>query len=399
MRVKKYFSIALWFWATIALYGFLLRWHAYTPLLFIKNYSYWLHAHSHAAFLGWLHAGFSVLLAYALMPSLLNSRKYARYFLVMQLLVAGLLISFPIEGYKTFSITFLSLFMIGTYVYAYFLLKKNENKERYPATTAFAKAAVVFMLISSLSPWLLGPVIVFFGKNSVWYNLDVYFYLHFQYNGWFFLALLALLIHLLEKNGVVIPEKVWKRSLRLLFSGIFLGYITNTLWTEPPIYFNLLALVSVFLEASGLVILFNFIRRHIDTLSLTTRQRRWLRWVVFAIAVKVLLQFMASCPYYAKLAYSIRDMVIGYLHWVMLALFSVSLLLLAELYGVVRISTAAFVTFFTGMLSMILWIWLRGWLVWQKIPYGEWVNATLVWLSLWTFTGVLWIAWDGSRRK
>ena len=399
MRIKKYFAVALWFWATVAFYGFLLRWHAYTPLPFIKNYSYWLHAHSHAAFLGWLHAAFSLLIAYVLFPGRLQSKGFARYYAFMQLMVAAMLVSFPIEGYKAFSITFLSLFLLGTYIYAYYVFKRNEKAAAYPVTTAFVKTAVVFMLISSLSPWMLGPVMVFLGKNSIWYNLDVYFYLHFQYNGWFFLSLLALIIHLFERKGIAIPERVWKKSLFWLFTGIFWGYITNTLWTEPPLYFNAVALLSVVAEGAGLWILFRYLKKHVHALDLSRWHRRWFQWVVFAIIFKVVLQFTASCPYYARLAYTIRDLVIGYLHWVMLALFSVALILLAELNGIARFRKSSFWIFFSGMLLMILWIWMRGWMIWQKIPVTDAVNQVLVWLTLWTFTGVLLLAWDGSRNQ
>ncbi|NPA43497.1 MAG: hypothetical protein GXO27_05680 [Chlorobi bacterium] len=397
--MKRYFRIAVWFWATIALYGFLLRWHSYRPLPFIKNYAYWLHAHSHAAFLGWLHAAFSLLLAAALFPRTVESRFFKRYYLVMQALVAAMLVSFPLQGYKAWSITFLSLFLVGTYIYAWILFKRAENARRYPATAAFAKTGVVFMLLSSLSPWMLGPVMVFLGKDSIWYHLDVYWYLHFQYNGWFFLAMIALFLYLYERRGLVIPDRVWKQSLLWLFTGIFWGYITNTLWTEPPLYFNFIALLSVFAEAYGLWILWRHLRHRYPLADWSPGERLVFRWVLGAVAVKVGLQFMASCPYFARIAYTVRDMVIGYLHWVMLAVFSTALLLIARRMKVFRVSKVPFGVYFSGMLLMILWIWLRGTLVWMKIPVSDWVHAALVWLTLWTFTGVLMIAWDGRKDR
>ncbi len=41
------------------------------------------------------------------------------------------------------------------------------------------------------------------GVTSPWYRNAVYFYLHFQYNGWMPMALLGLLIFAAEKNGVI----------------------------------------------------------------------------------------------------------------------------------------------------------------------------------------------------
>jgi len=399
MKIRKYFISALWFWATVAFYGFLLRWHTYKPLGFIKNYSYWLHAHSHAAFLGWLHAAFSLLAGYVLFPRLLHTRKFAVYYVVMQMLVAAMLVSFPLEGYKAFSITFLSLFLLGTYVYAYWVFKHAGRQTDFPVTARYVKTAVVFMLLSGLSPWMLGPIMVFLGKQSIWYNLDVYFYLHFQYNGWFFLALTGLVVYLFEREGIAVPYEVWKKSLLWLFTGIFWGYVTNTLWTDPPMYFNVIALLSVLAEAYGLWVLFRYLKPRVSRLSLSLPQKKILKWVVFAVAVKVLLQFVASCPYFARVAYTVRDMIIGYLHWVMLAVFSTGILLLADLTGLMRIRKFSFAVYFYGMLAMILWIWLRGTFIWQGWAVPAWFHQVLVWLTLWTFTGVLLIAIDATRQR
>ncbi len=396
--MKKFFAVAVWYWAVIALYGYLIRQHTYNPLPFIEKYAYWLHAHSHAAFLGWLHAGFAVLLAYVLFPEFARTQRFKYWFVIMQLLVAGMLISFPLQGYKAVSITLLSLFLVGTYFYARYLFAKNEFASRLPATTAFAKAGVIFMLISSLSPWALGPVMVFLGKKSVWYQLDIYFYLHFQYNGWFFTAMLALMIYLFEHNGVKIPENTWKKALMWLFAGIFWGYITNTLWIDPPLYFNIIALASVLMEGYGLWILFRFLKKHFHRIPLMPMQQKMFKWLTGAIAFKVMLQFAASCPYYAELAYIVRDLVIGYIHFVMLGILSVALLLLAGYLKLFRLSATTFWIYFSGMLAMVGAIWWRGFSVWQKIPVTPTTNLILVITALWTMTGVFLIAWYGSKN-
>jgi hypothetical protein len=288
--------------------------------------------------------------------------------------------------------------LLGTYVFAYFFYKKNENKHKYPATTGFAGAGVIFMLVSSLSPWALGPIMVFLGKKSIWYNLDIYFYLHFQYNGWFFMALLALLIYLFERKGIEIPETIWKKSLLWIFSGVFWGYITNTLWIDLPLYFNIIALASVFMEAWGLWILFRYLKKHFHRLELPPFRSFIFKWLVFAVFIKVGLQFLASCPYYANLAYAVRDMVIGYIHWVMLALFSVGLLFISGQLDVFQYHKKTFLFYFAGMLSMILSVWVRGVMIWQKIPVPDAVHYLMSFTALWTFISVLLIAIYGSEK-
>jgi hypothetical protein len=396
--LKKFFRFNVWMWALVALYGYLLRHHSYSPLPFIKKYAYWLHAHSHAAFLGWLHAGFAVLISFALFPVFSGNKKYVRLYYFMQAMVLAMLVSFPLQGYKAFSITFLSLFLLGTYVFAYFVFKKNENAVRFPATTKFARTAVIFMIISSLSPWMLGPVMVFLGKQSIWYNLDIYFYLHFQYNGWFFLSLVALTVYLFERKGTVFPPQLVNKSVWLLFNGIFWGYITNALWIEPPLYFNVIALISVVLEFSGLWVLWKFLKDKISVLELNGFERKLFYWLFFAIAVKIVMQFTASCPYFARLAYTVRDLIIGYLHWVMLAVYSVALLFFGSYLKLFRLHRGAFYFFFWSMFIMVDMILLRGILIWQKISVPGIYNLALVAVTLFMFTGILLIAWYGEKE-
>ncbi len=384
--LQRYFNLSLFFWFLVATYGYILRWHMWKPLPI--NFSYWLHAHSHGAFLGWLHAAFTVLLAAALIPQLGESKKFGRLFIFSQLMVAAMMISFPVQGYKAFSITFLSFFLLGTYVLAYWFLRKTETREHYPATFTLARSGVVFMILSSLSPWALGPVMVFLGKKSIWYNLDIYFYLHFQYNGWFFLSMLALLVYLFEKNGSRFDPKRVARVNALLFAGVLLGYVTNTLWTQPPLYMNVLALISVFLEAAGLRTLYRMIRREPVPWQGNRFFRRVFLLILMAVAVKVVLQFMASCPYFARITYQTRDLIIGYLHWVMLVLYSVAILFIAAQMNFYRLSRKMFWFFYSGLMLMEGFIFLRGvdfWLKWNL----QWPYALLIFLATtWMYLGI-----------
>ncbi len=396
-RLQRYFNVSLFFWFLVATYGYILRWHMWNPLPI--RFPYWLHAHSHGAFLGWLHAAFTVLLAVALIPKLGESKKFGRLFVFSQIMVAAMMISFPIQGYKAFSIAFLSLFLLGTYILAYWFLKKTETRKQFPATYSLTRSAIIFMIISSLSPWALGPVLVFLGKKSIWYNLDIYFYLHFQYNGWFFLSMLALLIYLLEKNGSRFDSAKITRINGLLFAGILLGYLTNTLWTRPPVYVNFLALISVVLEATGLWLLYRLIRHETAPWNTNRFMKNIFNLILMAIAVKILLQFTASCPYFAEVTYKTRDLIIGYLHWVMLVLYSVAILFIATQMKFYRLSPKPFWFFYTGLMLMEGFIFLRGtdfWLKWHlTLPY----NLLILIATTWMYLGIIVLSFSWKKEN
>ncbi len=397
-KTRTYFYWALVFWALVATYGLIVRYHLWHPLPI--DYMNWLNAHSHAAFLGWLHAGFMIFLTYTFMPAFLSEHKaFGRLFVFMQLLVAGMLVSFPLQGYKAASITLLSLFLLATYVWAYWFLRRNEKKKDYPLAFSLARAAVWMMILSSLSPWMLGPVMVFLGKDSIWYNLDVYFYLHFQYNGWFFLALLSLGVYLLEKQGLLeVDERDIKKITSILVTAVLLGYITNTLWTRPPLYFNFLALLSVALEAWGLWLIWRRIRPYGRALSDSRLQKELLILIGTGLAGKVIFQFMASCPYFSHLAYTIRDFIIGYLHWVFLGTYSVFLLYWMDKEKIFRLDRRAFRMFFAGYAWMIFFIFIRGTLMWLKIIALKGLPAWIFWATALMYTGILWIVYDAHRQ-
>ncbi len=355
-------------------YGLILRAMQIWPLSL--PYDHWLHAHSHAAFLGWIHAALVLLLALALMSQLLDNRNYHRLFIFSQLTVVGMLISFPLQGYRKWSIVLLSLFLIGTYFWARLYMKGKNPGEEASVAYRFGKAGILFMILSSVSPWMLGPVMIFLGKNSIWYKLDIYFYLHFQYNGWFFLATLALIIYFFERRGIIFDRKVTVKALRFLFAGVLLGYITNTLWIKPPLVFNFLAMVSVILEGVGLWKLYKLFRPHFGALDLDSYRAKLFQLVIIGLGLKVVFQFVASCPYFSMLAYTIRDFIIGYLHFVMLGIYSLFILLAADMLDIYRLRKKAMQIYLTGFTWMEFFIFMRGWMQWQKMPGFE--KATLL---------------------
>lgn len=124
LRPADAFRWAWGFWAIAAALGLLLRWHAVEPVPGLR-YGYVLHAHSHVAFLGWIFNAFIALaLAHFVVPA--ERPRYRRVFLVAQVAVAGMLLTYPVQGYAAASIASSTLHMICAAVFAVKLLRRHR---------------------------------------------------------------------------------------------------------------------------------------------------------------------------------------------------------------------------------------------------------------------------------
>ena len=395
MIAKGQFKIALYFFAAIALLGLMLRMASLMSLAI--SYANLLHAHSHTAFLGWLHGAFIAFISYIFLNDKLQTKQFRRLYFFTIISVAGIYISFLLQGYKFFSILFLSLFLIATYWFLIFFYKNKSEVKTYPATFSFIRAGLWLQLLSSLSPWSLGAVIKFLGKKSDFYKFDIFYYLHFQYNGWFLFATIGLALYLLERRNITLPVSRVNWLYRLMIVSVFFGYFSNTLWARPGLIFNLLALIGGSAEIAAFFILLLLFNRYYRYLRHTISDFSYniLRLVLLAFMLKAVLQFMGSFPYYADLTYAIRDFIIGYLHLIMLGIFTPFLLVLAHEFHFIKLKKNYFKIFYAGFFITESIIFIRAVLIWFKVAFDttllNWflliftlVMATGIWLI--TFT-------------
>ena len=104
--------IPLVFFAIAALYGLLLRLQMVSPI-FSANYINIVQAHSHVTFLGWVFLSVITFIFFFFIPNTAISnfvlkRTWLQYsYWIMVVTLVGMLVSFPIQGYKLFSILFL----------------------------------------------------------------------------------------------------------------------------------------------------------------------------------------------------------------------------------------------------------------------------------------------------
>ena len=195
-----------------ALLGLLLR-YAYASGIPHFPFRNVIHSHSHVQLLGFLFNAL-LLLVWSHFTQGFDKISY-RYYLALQVCVALFLIAFIVQGYALYSILLSTLHLWLSYVLAIRLWKRlTIDKPRQQ----LVKLGIIFHFISSIGPYLLGPLMALEMKGSPWYQQAIFFYLHFQYFGVFFVWMLAIL---LQKAKIMPTRKqivILTLSLVLLFA-------------------------------------------------------------------------------------------------------------------------------------------------------------------------------------
>ncbi len=322
---NHYITISLvWFILAVLLAALLRSVFAYNLGSWF-NYQYILHTHSHLAFLGWVFNALYYLLLKQY--NLLEKQKYSRLFILLNLSVAGMLFTFPFTGYALWSIVFSTLHIVLSYVFGVMLWR--DTKENKSLHRKFAMAAIFFMVLSSIGPFSLGPIIAQGMKDTIWYDLAIYFYLHFQYNGWFLLAIISIILYQIDK----IDSDNWQRAFNLFFVSTILNFSLSTLWTNPGWVINIISVLSSLMQIHALFLVRSDLRSY---LKQQDKFKQGLLSIVYTLfAIKVFFSLLGSVQEVADFVYQNRNLTIGYLHAIFLGIITPYLIyLFAELIGV-----------------------------------------------------------------
>lgn len=383
----------------IALLGLLLR---YTFVAAVPgiNYKYLLHAHSHVALLGWLYPVLFIALVHAYLPAAIRNKKiYSWQFWLAQASVLGMLLSFPVQGYGAVSITFSTLHILFSYWFAYSFLKDAKAAGivagEHRISFRFIKAALFFLVLSSLGPWAMGPVMATGNSFTELYYNAIYFYLHFLYNGWFIFAVLGLLFWLLEKYKISFDRSYSLWFFRLMFWACLPAYLLSVLWIKPAAIVYVVAGVAAIVQVAALVILSAIVwpkRTQIYSLF-----KSWAKPIVvlaaIAFVLKILMQFATAFPYMADLAYNLRNFIVGYLHLVLIGFVSFFMLAFMAQRGWLnyssKLSRWGMGIFVLGFISSEALLFLQGVFYWADLGMIPNYNTLLFMVSVFLPAGVL----------
>lgn len=324
--IHRYTRLALLNLLLVALAGAILRYKILFSLPFIDQ-KHLLHGHSHFAFSGWVtHALMLLLVQYLANQKGEAIFKKYRWLINANLITAyGMLISFPMQGYGLYSITFSTLSIFVSYAFAFLFWKDLNRLPEKSVSHWWMKAALIFNVLSSIGAFSLAFMMATKTIHQNWYLAAVYFFLHFQYNGWFFFACMGLAS---AKFLYSIPLPVQKKIFWLFAAACIPAYVLSALWLPIPEWSFVIVVLAAFSQMAGWIMVLQQVKKHQALIkSIIPKNTSWL-FVLSGIAltIKLLLQLGSVIPSLSKLAFGFRPIVIGYLHLILLGVITLFLL-------------------------------------------------------------------------
>jgi hypothetical protein len=284
------------------------------------------HGHSHFAFAGWITQLLMVYIIYTLKETLSNTRlvKYNIILIANYITSLGMLIFFSMVGYKIISITFSTLSIVVFILFTIFYFS-DTSKIKTLSSHLYIKSGLLLGIISFLGTFVLAFNMITKNYDQSWYLSSIYWYLHFQYNGWFLFSCLGLLHQYLEKNQISFRHQ--KLVFFLFLTTSMPSFGLSVLWLKLPFFIYFITILSAIGLMIGWWILVKQLFSKIKALaSLIALEKYMLIFIATAFTIKVLLQLVSVHPELSTLAFGYRNIVIAYLHLSLLAITTVFLI-------------------------------------------------------------------------
>ncbi len=285
-------------------------------------------AHSHFAFYGWMTQVLYVLMLLYIEKRLPSNRlKKYRVLLWVNAFGALLMIpSFLYAGYYWLSILASSICLFAGFAFLGFLIKDFWKNPDY--TVRWFKFGLGLAALSSIGIFTLSYIKATGLANQDLYLAGSYFYLHFQYNGCFIFIAIGLLLEGLKRIGVEISSRENNLIFYSTLFGALFGFGLSILWMDLPPGIYLLVVAATLIQTYGAYRLIRLVKINWPKLVLNfSPTHRVVLWYVgFAFCAKISLQLVSVIPELSQFAFGFRNVVIAYLHLVLLMCLSMFLL-------------------------------------------------------------------------
>lgn len=393
--LSKWLSISFLNLFLVAFLGLILRYKIafYLPFL---NQKYILHSHSHFAFSGWITQSLMVLLIYYL-SSKIGEQVFEKYrpVLYANLICSyGMLISFIIQGYGLLSISFSTLSILVTSVFTIYFWADLKWIKKKATSILWFKAALVFGIISSIGALSLSYLMANKTTDQNWYLASIYFFLHFQYNGWFLFAVMGLLSDKLE--FLIHEQKKLNAIFYLFFFACIPAYFLSILWIPFNVIIYQILILAVILQLIAWAIMLNIFFKNSRAISkqFSSQGKSILILSAIAFTIKLLLQSGSIHPALTQLSYGFRPIIIGYLHLVLLgvtSIFIIGYIISFKLIIINKLVIKGTIVFVAGIIINELLLMTQGVsaLSYIALPY---INELLLVAALILFIGTITIS-------
>lgn len=329
------------------------------------NQKYLQEAHAHFAFAGWITHCLFFLVVGALRSNLpkINERLYRSLISINLIAAYGMLICFAIQGYGPVSLFFTTISLLTGYVFSFFALRDLYRFPDNHPGKKWMQAAIWLGILSTVGTMVLSQMMATKNYDQDIYLGSIYFYLHFQYNGWFLLACIGLFLDFIKKD--LVQLSLGKNAFWLIFLSCIPAYFLSTLWADIPIWLYIIVIIAAIAQVLGWWYLIRFLRSNMTRIKTLFTKTILLLFLVVAMAItmKFMLQLGSTIPAISNLAFGFRPIVIAYLHLVLLVITTLFLLTFMMGSGLIhqnKISRTAIMVFAGAAILTELILMIQG---------------------------------------
>ncbi|SDE34811.1 hypothetical protein [Riemerella columbipharyngis] len=328
ISLRQGLKIALLNFLIVSILGAVMRYKIVFSLPFLDQ-KHLQEAHSHFAFYGWVTTAVYFFMVYIIRSYLtpLQIKQYHALIILNLIGSYGMLGTFIYGGYYWGSIVCSAVSLLAG-IAILILFSRDYTKINTPSKLWFL-GGLAFAGLSALGGGGLVYMKATGGIVQNWYLAATYFYLHFQYNGFFVLSCMGLFFNWLHQCGIGIENRISKRIFWLIFSATVLNYGLSLTWMNASGWIVVLSAMGIVLQMAGFIGLVVIVRRYWEDYS-----KSWSKLVksifliiILAFSLKVILQQLSIIPQISHWVFGFRTIVIAYLHLVLLVVVSSFLLL------------------------------------------------------------------------
>jgi len=285
------------------------------------NYNHLLEAHSHFGLGGWATLTLMVILVKELLPKSRQILNLYQWVLGSVLFFAwGMLLTFVFGGFNTISTVSTLCFIICNYLWGGIFLSDLARVKIDPTVKLLAVCAVLCLILSTSG--LLTISYIYFSKSfdAFLYRNALFTYLHFLYNGFFTLAIFAVLFHRISILKKVENNRNREWFAKALCVSVIPSLFITYLWQDPNFWIRIIAILGCL---TLLICFYLFLRIIVSIKTIYRYELSALRVIMFismsSFLLKIFLQGFTVFPIIGNAIFGNRPVIMGFLHMVFLA--------------------------------------------------------------------------------
>jgi len=284
-----------------------------------------LHAHSHFVFHGWASLTLMTAFISLILPE--KIKRTFRYFTIFWLYLFfswGMLISYSLQGYSHISIAFTTAVQAVFYWFAIQFIWDLRKIEAHKVVKYFAIVSIISYIVASVGEYFSASFSIFGPSTPLITRGAMYFQLHFIYNGWFSFAIITLFFQWLTTNKIKYRHENLLKVFILLTVGLIPGYALSLIGYVNDAWVYVCSYFAIITQVLALIYLLKIIWRARKYIAKSLTPFSKLLWgiALLSLIAKTGMQIGSLNPSLAIVAFSLRPLVIGYLHLIFICFVS-----------------------------------------------------------------------------